>query len=333
MTLVLAVAMALGYAVTTGFHNGANANAALVVTRVARPGQAVALTSLFCVLGPLFVGTAVATVVAGLVSVEPSASVAVLGAGLTGAMAWNAFTWKVGIPSSAGHALIGGLVGAAVIEGGWGSVTWGGLDGWEPVGVLGMLLALTVAPVVGFALGFVVDRGLRVGLARATRRANRPIRGGEWVTSASVAFANGANDAAKSMGVIAALLLAAGHTSSLFVPLWAKLVSGLALTLGTAIGGWALVRTIGRRIFAPIRPVDGFVAQGSSTAVVVVSSLIGAPISTTQVLASSVLGIGVGRRRFRHVHWPVVATILLTWVTTLPASAAIAALTLPLWRW
>src|SRR3954447_6652740 len=175
--------MALAYALTNGFHNGANSNAALVITRVARPGQAVLLTSVFCALGPIIVGSAVADVVAHLVNVDPSLTVAVLGAGLTGATVWNAVTWRFGIPSSAGHALIGGLVGAAVLQSGWQAVFWGGLDGWRPVGVLGFLLALSVSPLVGFAVGFLVDRVLRGLLVRATRRVNRPIRGGEWATS------------------------------------------------------------------------------------------------------------------------------------------------------
>ena len=328
--LWLAIVMTLAYAVTTGFHNAANSNAALVVTRVARPAQAVLLTSAFTMLGPLVGGAAVASSVSKIVTVDPTATVAVLGAGLTGATVWNAITWKFGIPASAGHALIGGLVGAAVVEGGWQAVYWGGLDGWKPVGALGFLLALTISPVIGFAVGFVVDRSLRWGLHRATRRVQRPIRGGEWATSATLAFANGSNDAAKAMGIIAALLLAAGHTSTLTVPLWVRVVSGLALTAGTAVGGWAIVWTIGRRIYG-IRPLDGLAAQGTSTAVVVASSIVGAPVSTSQVLASSVVGIGVSRRRFRHVNWRIVTTIGLTWVTTLPASAAIAAASLPIW--
>lgn len=331
MALTLAVAMTLAFALTTGFHNGANADAALVATRVARPLQAMALTSVFCFFGPLVGGAMVANVVAGLIRVEPGVTVAVLGAGLTGATVWNTVTWKVGIPSSAGHALVGGLVGAAVVQGGWKAVYWGGLDGFEPVGVLGFLLALTISPFLGFALGYLVDRGSRWGLRRATRRVAHPIRGGEWVTSATLSFANGSNDGAKAAGMIAALLLAAGRTSTLTLPFWARLVSAVALTLGTAVGGWALVRTIGQRLYR-IRPLDGLVAQGTSTAVVVASSLVGAPVSTTQILASSVVGIGVGRKRFRHVNWVIVRTIALTWVTTLPASAVLAALSLPLWR-
>jgi len=273
----------------------------------------------------------VANVVAGLIRVDPGVTVAVLGAGLTGATLWNAFTWRVGIPSSAGHALIGGLVGAAVVQGGWKAVYWGGLDGWKPVGVIGFALALTISPILGFALGLGIDRAARVGLARATRRVRRPVRGGEWVTSASLAFANGSNDGAKAAGIIAALLVAAGRTSSLTLSMWVRLSSAVALTVGTAVGGWALVNTIGRRLYR-IRPLDGLVAQASSTGVVVASSLVGAPVSTTQVLASSVVGIGVGRRRFRHINWVIVRTILLTWITTLPASAALAAASLLIWR-
>ncbi|MGZ4682902.1 MAG: anion permease [Acidimicrobiales bacterium] len=331
MVFWLAVLMALAYALTTGFHNAANANAALVITRVARPVQAMVLTSVFTVLGPLIGGAAVASSVSKIVTVDPTATVAVLGAGLTGATVWNALTWKFGIPSSAGHALIGGLVGAAVLEGGWEAIYWGGLDGWKPVGALGFLLALTISPVLGFGVGFLIDRSLRLVLRRATRRVERPIRGGEWVTSATIAFANGSNDAAKSMGIIAALLLAAGRAGSLSIPVWARVATGLALTAGTVVGGWAIVRTIGRRIYG-ISPLDGLAAQGTSTGVVVASSLIGAPVSTSQVLASSVVGIGVSRRRRRHVNWRIVTTIGLTWVTTLPASAAIAAATLPVWR-
>ena len=331
MAFWLAVTMALAYALTTGFHNAANANAALVITRVARPKQAMVLTSVFTVLGPLVGGAAVASSVTKIVTVDPTATVAVLGAGLTGATVWNAVTWKYGIPSSAGHALIGGLVGAAVLEGGWEAVYWGGLDGWKPVGALGFLLALTISPVLGFGIGFLIDRTFRFALHRATRRVERPIRGGEWVTSASIAFANGSNDAAKATGIIAALLVASGRAASFTVPLWTRGATGLVLTAGTVVGGWAIVRTIGRRIYG-IRPLDGLAAQGTSTAVVVASSLVGAPVSTSQVLASSVVGIGVSRRRFRHVNWRIVVTIGLTWVTTLPASAAIAAVTLPVWR-
>ena len=329
--LLAVVLLAVLFDYINGFHDTANAIATSVSTRALRPDHAILMSASANFLGAL-TGTAVAkTIASGFADANVVTQTVVLSA-LTGACIWNLLTWWWGLPSSSSHALVGGLVGAALVHAGAHAVRWGGFDGWRPVGVLGFLLALTISPLLGFGVGFVVDGTLRAVLVRATRRVYRPIRGGEWATSASLAFANGANDASKAMGVVAALLLAAGRTSSLSVPLWVRVTSGLALTLGTAVGGWALVRTIGRRIYR-IRPVDGLAAQSTSTAVVVASSFVGAPVSTTQVLASSVVGIGVSRRRFRHVNWRIVATIVATWVTTLPASAAIAAIALPIWRW
>jgi PiT family inorganic phosphate transporter len=152
------------------------------------------------------------------------------------------------------------------------------------------------------------------------------------VTSGWLAFSHGANDAQKAVGVLAVLLLANGRTQSLSAPVWAILACAVALTLGTALGGWRIVKTIGRRIFR-IRPVDGLVSQTSSAAVILAATVVGAPASTTQVVSSSVVGVGVGRRRYRHVGWEVVGSILLAWVTTFPAAALLAALLVPVWRW
>ncbi len=149
--------------------------------------------------------------------------------------------------------------------------------------------------------------------------------------SAALSFGHGANDAQKSMGAIAALLLASGHLGALSVPLWVKLACGTALTLGTAMGGWRIIRTIGRRIFR-LAPIDGFASQSASTAVILPASYLGAPVSTTQVVASSVVGVGGGRRRWHHVRWTVVRSIAFAWLLTLPASAAIGAITLVAWR-
>ncbi len=149
--------------------------------------------------------------------------------------------------------------------------------------------------------------------------------------SAALSFGHGANDGQKAMGVIAALLLASGHLETLTVPLWVKLVCGAALTLGTAMGGWRIIRTIGRRIFR-LAPVDGFASQSASTAVILPASYLGAPVSTTQVVASSVVGVGGGRRRWHHVRWTVVRSIAFAWLLTLPAAAALGAIMLVIWR-
>jgi len=330
MGLGLAIALALAFAVTNGFHDAANAIATLVATRGARPGQALALSAVFNILGALLVGTAVAATIAGIVTVPPSQAVAVIGSGLAAAVIWNLLTWWRGLPSSSGHALVGGLVGAAVADFGIHAVNWGGLDGWRPVGVFGVLIALAISPVLGLVFGYATVASLRVALRRATRRVHGPVNGAEWVMSAALSFSHGANDAQKSMGVIAALLVATGHLSSLTVPLWVKLSCGAALTVGTAMGGWRIVRTIGRRIFH-LTKLDGLASQTASTGVILSASYLGAPVSTTQVVASSVIGVGGGRRRWHHVSWEVVREMGVAWLVTIPATAVLGAVMVVIW--
>lgn len=335
--LIIAVGFAVTFALTNGFHDASNAIATLVATRGATPGQAVLLSAVFNMAGAVLLGTAVADTIGKIVTVPQGQMVAVVGAGLAGATAWNAITWWLGLPSSSGHALVGGLVGAAVADGvisgsgGLDAVQWGGFDGWHPTGVIGVLIALLISPPLGFAVAFLLLRFLRAVSRRWTTRWNGPIRGGGWFAAAGLSFSHGGNDAQKAMGVIAALLLASGHTDTMTVPLWAKIVTGLALTAGTALGGWRIVKTIGQRIFS-LTPLDSFSSQASSTAVILGASLIGAPVSTTQVVASSVVGVGGGRRRWRHVRWQIVREMGVAWVTTIPAAAALAVLVLLVWR-
>jgi inorganic phosphate transporter, PiT family len=330
LALGLAVAICLAFSLTNGFHDAANAIATLVATRGARPGQAIVLSAIFNVLGALLLGTAVAGTIAGIVTVPPSKAVAVVGSGVLGAVIWNLLTWYRGLPSSSGHALVGGLVGAALAEEGGGAVNVGGVRGLHPTGVVGVLVALAVSPVVGLLFGFLFARFTTRALARGTRRLGGPIRASEWGMTAALSFSHGANDAQKAMGAIGALLLATGHLASFGVPLWAKLASGAALTIGTALGGWRIVRTIGRRIF-PLVPIDGFASQSASTAVILTASFAGAPVSTTHVVASSVAGVGGGRRRWHHVRWAVVRSMGIAWILTLPATAALGAITVRIW--
>jgi PiT family inorganic phosphate transporter len=329
--LALAIAFSIAFALTNGFHDAANAIATLVATRGARPGQASALTAVFNMLGALLVGTAVADTIAGIVTVEPAQAVEVIGSGVLAATLWNVLTWSRGLPSSSAHALVGGLVGSALAEAGVHAIHWGGFNGWKPEGVLGVLIALAVSPPLGFGFAFAFARINERLLRRATHRVEAPIQRAEWMMSAALSFGHGANDAQKAMGVIAALLLATGHLDSLSVPIWVKFACGAALTFGTAMGGWRIIRTIGRRIFR-LAPIDGFASQSASTAVVLPATYLGAPVSTTQVVASSVVGVGGGRRRWRHVRWTVVRSIAFAWLLTLPASAVIGAIILLIWR-
>ncbi len=269
---------------------------------------------------------------ATLVSVDAEVAVAVIGAGLTGAVAWNAITWYRGIPSSASHALVGGLVGAAVIAAGLDAVVWGPIVGGGLGGVFGILIGIFLATILGFGASWVLERLVLRYVGRASTAAGRPVRRAQWVTSGWLAFSHGANDASKAVGVIAAMLVAGGYIDDVGDTGFAVILGcSLALTVGTALGGWRIVTTIGRRIY-PIHSLDGLVSQASSAGVIFGASLGGLPVSTTQVVASSVVGIGAGRRRWRHISWGVVREIGVTWLTTMPAAAILAVLALPLWR-
>ncbi|MGZ4391052.1 MAG: anion permease [Gaiellaceae bacterium] len=331
MALWLAVSFALAFALTNGFNDAANSIATLVATRGALPRQAIVLSAVFNMLGALLVGTAVADTIAGIVTVSGAEAVVVIGSGALAAVLWNLLTWSRGLPSSSAHALVGGLVGAALVQGGIGAVRWGGLNGWRPVGVFGVLIALAVSPLIGLALGFLFIRLGRLALRRATRRMGGPLSGAGWGTAAALSFSHGANDGQKSMGVIAALLLAAGRLHTFGVPLWAKVACGAAITLGTALGGWRIIRTVGRGI-VHLAPIDSLASQTGSTAVILPASYLGAPVSTTHVVVSSVVGVGTGRRRWRHVRWRVVRVIAFAWLSTLPGTAVLGAATFLLWR-
>ena len=329
---ILAIAMAFAFALTNGFHDAANAIATLVATRAARPLPAVTLAAVCNLLGPLLLGAAVANTIEKIVQVPPDQTIAVIGAGLTGAVAWNLFTWIKGLPSSSSHALVGGLVGAALLDAGASAVYWGGIEDGRPVGVLGTLIALAVSPILGLLGAVLLTRLVRRLLRRASVRIEGTVRGSQWFTSGWLAFSHGANDAQKAVGVVVALLLAHGTISTLASPVWVELACATAVTVGTVMGGWTIVKTIGRRI-VKLRALDGLVSQTSSAAVILASSVIGAPVSTSQIVSSSVVGTGVGRGRAKRVRWHVVGKILLAWVTTLPAAALIAAAVLPFWRW
>ena len=275
-----------------------------------------------------------ANTIAGIVTVPSNEVIPVLGAALTGAVVWNGITWWRGLPSSSGHALLGGLVGAALAEGGTGSVNWGGFDGIKPVGVLGVAAVLTIAPV----------RRLRGRARRRPRRCDRG-RAAKHPARARARCAPG-NGSCRRVSRSATAPTTrrrpsassrccsspAASSQHLAAPPWVELACGVALTAGTALGGWPIVRTLGRRITL-IRPIDALASQTGSTAVLLGASVLGAPVSTTQVVASSVVGVGGGRRRWRHVRWRVVRAMLLAWLVTVPATAVFAVVALLPWRW
>lgn len=329
--LVIVVILAAAYCLVNGVHDAGNAIAAPIMTGAMRPASAVVVAAIFHVVGALVVGTAVAATIAGIAIVPADHMLEVLGAAVLGALAWSLVTLWWGLPCSSGHCLVGALAGAALAEGGAGAVHWGGLNGLRPEGVFGSLLWLLFSSAIALPLAMLGIRLARRSLGRARRAVESPVRRGEVVASAGLAFAHGSNDAQKTMGLVTAALVAGGHLSHFAVPFWVMLASALLLTFGTLLGGWNVVRTLGRRIYR-IRSLDGMVSQGTSGVIVLAASLAGAPVSTTDVVAPAVVGVGSGER-WRHVRWAVVGEIGLAWLVTLPVSGGLAALFLLIWRW
>lgn len=324
---VTVIVLSIAFGLTNGVHDAGNAIAAPIVTRAMRPAPALVLAALCHVVGAIVVGTAVAATIAGIISVPSHDVLTVLAAAVVGALIWSLLTLALGLPCSSGHCLVGALAGAAWADGGAGAVNWGGLQGIRPVGVIGSLVWLLFSTAVAVPLSLLALMAAGRALRRASRAVVRPILRGEIVTTAALAFAHGSNDSQKTMGLITMALVASGHIEHFEVPFWVVLTAAAALAIGTSLGGWRIVRTLGRGIY-PLRALEGLVSQGVASSIVLVASLAGAPISTTDVVAPAVVGIGVGER-WHHVRWRVVEEIGLAWLVTLPVSAALAALALP----
>lgn len=326
---LLAVAIVLLFDYTNGFHDAANIIATVIASRAMQPISAVVVVGVFEFLGPLLGGTAVANTIGKFVDLSGlpgSLSLTVLVSGLAGAIAWNLFTWWKGIPSSSSHALIGGLIGAVVLAVGPDHVVWGfgELAHGHMTGVMKVILALVLSPLVGFAAGFLLHTVSRYAFRAAHPRLNRRLRYGQFLTTACLAFSHGANDAQKSMGILTLVLLLGGFIPSFEVPFWVMLACACALTLGILSGGWRIVRTLGFSIYK-VRPLHALDSQLTSAGVILTASLVGAPVSTTHVVATSIMGIGASEHP-RAVRWGKAREIVNTWLITIPASALVGAI-------
>lgn len=316
LLLALIVLVALVFDFTNGAHDCANAIATVVSTKVVTPRFAVAAAAALN-LGGALLGTEVARTLGGgivLPEVVQGSHVLVLAA-LTGAIAWNCLTWYFGIPSSSSHALIGGLVGAAVGHGGFATLNGGGI-------ATKVLLPLVLSPLAGFAAGFLIMWAIYWMCARIPRgRVNAAFRRLQLLSAGFMATSHGLNDAQKTMGIVTLALLIFGKVDSVEVPLWVKLACALSMALGTAVGGWKIVRTMGHRIFK-LEPVHGFAAEGAASLVISGASLIGAPVSTTHTISACIFGVG-SSKRLSAVRWGVAGQMITAWVLTLPASAVV----------
>jgi inorganic phosphate transporter, PiT family len=319
VVLVIVVATALAFDFTNGFHDTANAIATSVSTRAMSPRFAVLLASVLNFAGAFISLKVAATVGKGIVDAG-SVTTTVVFAGLIGAIAWNLATWYFGLPSSSSHALIGGLVGAAFAADGWSAIQGDGLVEKVIVpGIVAPILAFVVAGVAILVAYRIVGR-LRPGSV------NRGYRLGQLVSGSMFSLAHGTNDAQKTMGIITLALIAHGSlpAGSFDVPTWVIVSSALAIALGTYTGGWRIIRTMGSRIIK-MDPAQGFSAQGSGAAVVLAATHLGYPLSTTHVISGAVMGAGAAKR-LSAVRWGVAGNIVIAWVLTLPAAAAIGAL-------
>lgn len=314
------IGLALLFDYTNGFHDSANSIATVVATRVLRPRWAVAWAAGWNFVAFFFVGTAVANTIGTTVNSEYF-GLAVVFAALLGAITWNFTSWHLGLPTSSSHALVGGLVGAGI--------TAGGLSAIKAESVQKTALFIVISPVVGLALGALAMTLLRLALQRTDRdRTERRFRALQLASSAAVSVAHGGNDAQKTMGVIAALLVSSGHLTdsadgTLPIPDWVVLSAYLAIAAGTLSGGWRIVRTMGQDI-TQLRPVSGFAAETAAAIAIFGSTSLGAPVSTTHTVAGAVTGVGSANRG-ATVNWSVFGRLVIAWVITMPAAAAVAA--------
>ncbi len=325
--LVLAIstiAIVLIFEYTNGFHDAANIIATVIASRAMTPVQSVLLVAFFEFLGPLVGGTAVANTIGKLVTLDDldrELALTIVLCGLVGAIAWNLLTWWRGIPSSSSHALVGGLAGVVVVSAGSNHVAWGFADllHGELNGVAKVVAALVLSPLIGFLVGYVLHK-IMLRLLRGTHPSiNRDLRHLQFVTSAGLAFSHGANDAQKSMGILTLVLVLGGFIPTFEVPFWVILSCSLAITLGILSGGWQIVRTLGFSIYK-IRPVHALDSQMTAAGVIFSSSMFGAPVSTTHVVASSIMGIGASERP-KAVRWGKALEIVTAWLITIPGAA------------
>jgi len=314
--LYFLVAIALLFDFLNGFHDSSNIVATVISSRALRPRTALYMTAIAEFIAPFIFGVAVANTV-GKDLIDPSAiSPNVVIAAVLAAIFWNLFTWFIGIPSSSSHALVGGLLGSAIL-----------LRGWEVVqmsGLLKILLALFISPPLGLLVSYIIMILTLRSFQNATPRINVFFKRLQILTSLSLALSHGTNDSQKTMGIITLGLVAAGYQATFHVPLWVIAASAGAIALGAATGGWRLIHTLGARIYK-IRPVHAFTSQAASAAVIMSAALLGGPVSTTQVVSSAIMGAGAAERMSK-VRWMVAREMVYTWLFTIPSTALASAL-------
>ena len=314
--IILVIVLALAFDFINGFHDTANAIATCVSTRAIRPGLAIIGTAVLNFIGAM-ISTGVAKTIGGDIVTSPAMiNELVIIAGLTGAIVWNLITWWFGMPSSSSHALIGGMIGAVAF-----SVGAAALNDW---GIIKIFLSLILSPISAIIIGYIIMKLLFVIChsfkpAKVNMTANRL----QILSAALMAFSHGSNDAQKSMGIITLALVSGGFIQTMEVPTLVKIFCALAMALGTSVGGWKIIRTVGGKIFK-MHPIHGFAADLNSAVVIFSATLLHLPVSTTHVVSGSIMGVG-SAQRVKAVHWSVARQMVTAWVMTIPCTAVIGA--------
>jgi inorganic phosphate transporter, PiT family len=317
LLLIIVLVLAVGFDYINGFHDTANAIATSVSTRALRPSHAILMSATANFIGAL-TGTAVAKTIASGIAITPAGDDGqiVIAAALVGGIAWDLITWRLGIPSSSSHALIGGLIGAAIAAGGVGALQLDGIFNK-------VVVPLVASPFFGIAIGFTFMVVLLNVFKRAhPKRINDRFRRLQVISAAYMALSHGSNDAQKTMGIITLALVAGGLLPDPTVPLWVILLAATAISLGTAAGGWRIIRTMGQRV-VKLDPVHGFAAETTAATIIITASHFGMPVSTTHVISSAIMGVGASDR-FSAVRWGVAGNIIVAWILTIPASGLVA---------
>ena len=318
LTVVAIIAVALAFDYINGFHDAANSIATVVSTRVLSPGQAVVWAAFFNFVAAFTFGTAVAkTIGKGMIDLN-AVTFGVIFGGLMGAIIWDLFTWYIGLPTSSSHALIGGYGGAAIANAGFGAII---VSGWTKT-----LIYIVLAPLIGMTLGLII-MALIFNLFRrsAPQRVDRIFRKLQLVSAALYSLGHGGNDAQKTMGIIAGVLVTAGYLKTFSIPLWVILAAHAAIALGTLSGGWRIIHTMGSKI-TRLQPVGGFAAETAGAITLFVATAFGVPVSTTHTITGAIVGVGA-TRRLSAVRWGIAGKIVWAWVLTIPMSALIGATT------
>lgn len=317
--LIFLIFLALVFDFLNGFHDSANSIATVVSTRVLTPRQAVLWAAFFNFIAFLFFGLHVAnTIGKGIVDISVIDS-HVIFATLIGACAWDVMTWYVGLPTSSSHALMGGLIGAALVKTGTASLVW--------TGIIKIIIFIFISPLIGFLLALIFGTAVYwICRNRAPSQVDHFFRKGQLLSAALYSLGHGGNDAQKTMGIIAVLLFSAGMLGPQFyIPFWVVISCQAAIALGTMFGGWRIVKTMGQRV-AKLKPFDGFCAESAAASSIFLASWLGVPVSTTHTITGSIMGVG-SLRRLTAVRWGVAGKIVWAWILTIPCSAAISALT------